>query len=365
MLLNNNQHGGNLARAAREYGLPEQLFIDFSASINPLGPSPEVYRAITENMWKISHYPDPDCGAMDGLLAAYLEVPRESIVIGNGGAELIYLLPATLKIRRALIVAPTFSEYAEAICAAGGEADYYCLPPEGDATGHLEQLKLKIPDYNAIFICNPNNPTGRLFTSGELAPLVDAADSAGTILVVDEAFIDFVDRRRECSLMPRATSTRSLIVLYSMTKFFGIPGLRLGAAVTHAGLVRAIKRTADPWRVNVLAQVAGEAALRDREHMRATMEVIRGEKDYLFAALSGMTGVRPIPGAANFLLVDLSSSGKKMEEIIPELGRRGVLVRDCSNFYGLNGVYIRIAIRTRPENDKLLGMLGEVLGGSL
>ena len=363
MLLSEHQHGGNLTRAAREYGLPVQQFIDFSASINPLGPSPEVYRTITDNLWRIRHYPDPDCGEIAGLLASYLEVPPESVVVGNGGAELIYMLPAALKIRRALIVAPTFSEYAAAIHATGGEVDHFCLPPEGDATRHLENLKLKIPDYHAVFICNPNNPTGRLFTSGELEPLVHTASAAGTMLVVDEAFIDFVDRRRQCSLMQRAASTPNIIILYSLTKFFGIPGLRLGAVITESGMANVIKRAVDPWRVNVLAQVAGEAALKDRKHMEATIELVQREREYLLKSLSGMKGVRPISGAANFLLIDLSASGKKLKEIIPELGRRGILVRDCSNFYGLDGEYIRIAIRNRPENDKLLAYLGDVLGG--
>lgn len=363
MLLNNHQHGGNLTRAAREYGLPEQQFMDFSASINPLGPSPRVYPAITDSLWKIRHYPDPDCGGITGLLAGYLEVPAESVVVGNGGAELIYMLPAALKIRRALIVAPTFSEYAAAIQATGGEADYFCLPPEGEAALHLEKLKLKMADYQAVFICNPNNPTGRLFSLGDLMPLADAAVAAGTMLVVDEAFIDFVEHRRQCSLMLRAASTANLIILYSLTKFFGIPGLRLGAVVTDPGVAKVIRGAVDPWRVNVLAQAAGEAALQDREHMAATFELVRSERNYLFKALSGLKGVRPIPGAANFLLVNLSASGKKVKEVIPELGRRGVLVRDCSNFHGLDGEYIRIAIRTRPENDKLLAFLAEVLGG--
>lgn len=363
MLLKEHQHGGNLARAARVYGLPEREFIDFSANINPLGPSPGVFRAVGENLWRICHYPDPDCGRLKELLAGHLDVPPESLVLGNGGAELIYLLPGALQIKRALVVAPTFSEYASALIAAGREVDYYCLPLEGDISLCLEQLKYSIGDYSAVFICNPNNPTGLALRSRQLEPLLGAARKSGATVVVDEAFIDFVDRRDECSLMSRAAETPNLVVLYSLTKFFGIPGLRLGAAVARPDLASRLNRVRDPWSVNALAQVAGEAALLDKAHMEATLELVRTEREYLYRRLSALDGIKPLPGAANFLLVDISGAGKTVAELIPLLGRRGILVRDCSNFRGLEGQYIRVAVRNREENDKLIASLRSVLGG--
>lgn len=363
MLLNENRHGGNLARAAREYGLPEQHFIDFSASINPLGPSPGVFRAITENLWRIRHYPDPDCGDLRALLAGHLGVPPDSLVLGNGGAELIYMLPGALDINRALVVAPTFSEYAAALKAAGREAGYFYLPLEGDAAPFFDELKYRISDCDAIFICNPNNPTGRLFQLGLLTELVEAAVESGVTVVVDEAFIDFVDNRGECSLMPLAVSTPGLVVLYSLTKFFGVPGLRLGAAVANPELALLLNRARDPWSVNALAQVAGRAALLDKEHMKATFELVCTEREYLFSTLSALPGIKPLRGAANFLLLDISGTGKTVGELIPLLGRQGILVRDCSNFQGLNGQYIRIAVRNRTENVKLIASLRSVLGG--
>ncbi|GBF32749.1 L-threonine 3-O-phosphate decarboxylase [Desulfocucumis palustris] len=364
MLLKQHQHGGNLARAAREYGLPERELIDFSASINPLGPSPGVFRAIAENLWRIRHYPDPDCRVFLNLLGEYLGVPPECIVPGNGGAELIYMLPTALKVTSALVVAPTFSEYSAAIRAAGGETEYFRLPVEGEIYSHLTELADKMAGYQAVFICNPNNPTGRLFRHDELSPLLEAASKTGTMLVVDEAFMDFVARRRDFTLMPRAVGSRNLVVLYSLTKFFGIPGLRLGALVAQPELAAELNRKRDPWRVNALAQVAAEAALADKGHMAATLDVVRTEREYLTAALSGIPGVRPLPGAANFLLLDLSRSGKNVQEIIIDLGRRGLLVRDCSNFYGLDGCHIRTAVRSREENDRLIAALREIMGGN-
>ncbi len=360
MSIADSPHGGNIALAAREYGLSEKRIIDFSASINPLGPPPGVYQAVTEEFWRIRHYPDPDCGDLPRLLAGYLGVGPVNLLLGNGGAELIYLLPRALKIRRALVVAPTFSEYARAVEAAGGRVRYLTLPVSGpvslagEAGGHLSGC-------DAVFLCNPNNPTGRLFSPGELMPLLDEADRAGAAVVVDEAFMDFVPLREEYSLMPAACTRRSLVVLYSMTKFFGIPGLRLGAAVACDQIIGRLRGLKDPWSVNALARVAGEAALKDRKHMADTMKTIKEEREYLFSSLSSVPGLRPFPSAANFLLVEVSGTGMTSSEVVEKMAGQGMLVRNCANFHGLNNYYIRVAVRTRPENQSLIEGLKRIV----
>lgn len=362
MSIADSSHGGNIALAAREYGLSEKKILDFSASINPLGPPPGVYQAVTEEFWRIRHYPDPDCGDLPRLLSGYLGVGRENLLLGNGGAELIYLLPRALKIRRALVVAPTFSEYALAVEAAGGRVRHLTLPVSGpvslagEAEGHLSGC-------DAVFLCNPNNPTGRLFSPGELLPLLEAAERAGVAVVVDEAFMDFVPGREEYSLMSTACTRRSLVVLYSMTKFFGIPGLRLGAAVACAEVIGRLKGLKDPWSVNALARVAGEAALKDEKHMAETMKTIREEREYLFSSLTSVPGLRPFPSAANFLLADVSGTGMTSAEVVEKMAGLGILVRNCANFYGLNNYYIRVAVRTRPENQSLINALKGVIQG--
>ncbi|MCL6612271.1 MAG: threonine-phosphate decarboxylase CobD [Peptococcaceae bacterium] len=360
MSISDSSHGGNIGRAAREYGLSEKQIIDFSASINPLGPAPGVYRAVTEALWRIKHYPDPGCGDLPRLLADYLGVGRENLLLGNGGAELIYILPRALKIRRALVAAPTFSEYARAVEAAGGRVRYITLPvsgtafPAGEAAGHLAGC-------DAVFLCNPNNPTGQLFSPGDLMPLLDAAEGAGAAVVVDEAFMDFVAGREDFTLMPLACARRNLVVLYSMTKFFGIPGLRLGAAVACPEVIGRLKQLKDPWSVNALARVAGEAALRDESHMAETLKTVKEEREYLFSTLSSVPGLRPFPSEANFLLVDVSGTGMKSAELVEKLAAMGILVRNCANFYGLNESYIRVAVKTRPENESLVRALEKTI----
>jgi len=355
--LHNSEHGGNIARAAKKYGLCERDILDFSASINPLGPSPGVYEAIAGELWRIRHYPDPDCGELPTLLAGHLGVARENLLLGNGGAELIYALPRALNIKRALVAAPTFSEYAGAVKAAGGSVSY---------TGYRHnpgELAGQLPGYDAVFICNPNNPTGRAFSRDSLMPVIEAAQRSGASVIVDEAFIDFVADRQEKSLMKMAGGTTGLVILYSMTKFFGIPGLRLGAAVASQQTIGLLKKSRDPWSVNALAIAAGEAALRDVKHMSDTLEAVQGERSYLFSAISSITGLKPYPSEANFLLVDITGTRLTTEELVERMGMRGIMVRNCSNFEGLEAPCIRVAVRLREENERLVRALGEVVSG--
>lgn len=349
-------HGGNIARAAREYGIPEKDFIDFSASINPLGPSPTVYKAITEELWRITHYPDPDCGQLPAMLARHLGVGKENLSLGNGGAELIFTLPRALRIKSALVAAPTFSEYAEAVKASGGAVEYFSLGRE------IEGIQHSLTGVDAIFICNPNNPTGVVQDRSFLMPLIDWAEKAGVFVIVDEAFMDFVQDRREISLMSEACCRSRLVVLYSMTKFFGIPGLRLGAAVANPETTAMLKKSKDPWSVNVLACAAGQAALRDKKHMEDTLRIVREERSYLFSELSSIPGVKPLPSAANFLLIDISGTGLTPGTLVEKMGRWGILVRNCSNFHGLEIPCIRVAVRNRDQNQTLLKVLKRVIG---
>lgn len=357
-------HGGNLTHAAREYGLSPRDFLDFSANINPLGPSPAIYEAIRANLWQIRHYPDPDCQEIKSVLSGYLGVDSLCLMIGNGAAELIYLLARVLSIRRALIPVPTFSEYALAVTAAGGEVNYVAADEATGFTLPLDGLLDRLPGVDALFLCTPNNPTGVLIPRRDLEVLLDAAIVHRTMVIVDEAFMDFVPEREEHTSLPMAGKHPGLILLYSLTKFLAIPGLRLGALVAPFRLVQKLTRVRDPWSVNALAQVAGVAGLKDGDYMKATRALVAREREFLFQQLSRLPGLRPYPGAANFLLVDVTATGYSAEELVRQLGFRGILVRSCANFTGLGSGYIRLAVRGREDNLILLETLGRVLDGA-
>lgn len=362
-MLFEHTHGGNLHKAARKYGMPVKDITDFSASINPLGPSRKLLSTISQNLDLISIYPDPDCTDLKAKLAEYLEVKEDRLLLGNGAAELIYLLIRVLKCRKVLIPVPTFCEYALSVLYQGGDVLELPMTKENGFRLPSEGIINLLPEVDLLFLCNPNNPTGRLTNRKTIMTILEKAFLHDVMVIIDEAFMDFVPRRELFSMIKIAGQQQNLAVLYSMTKFFGIPGLRLGAIAGPEKLISRMTTAKDPWNVNVLAQVAGVAGLMDYEHMQDTCRLINCEKKFLYEQLSALPGVHPLPSAANFFLVDITNSGFTSFELTELLGRQGVLVRECSDFNGLAGRYLRLAVKSRPENEKLLMALKKVLQG--
>ncbi len=356
-------HGGNITNASSKYGLPVEKMIDFSANINPLGPSRIVYSALTNSLGLISRYPDPDCSELRTILADFLGIRQDLILMGNGAAELIYLLVRVTKCKKALIPVPTFSEYGLAVLSQGGEVLEVSMDENNGFSLPVGKIISCLPEVDLLFICNPNNPTGCLVDRTTICYILEEASRHGVLVMVDEAFMDFVPQRSDFTVMPLVGRNPNLVVLYSMTKFFGIPGLRLGAVAAPGKLIKLMNYSKDPWNVNVLAQVAGVAGLRDLEHMEETNRLIKDEKMFLFDGLESQPGTKPLLGAANFLLADISETGLTSGELTDILGKRGILVRDCTGFSGLEGRYIRLAVKTRAENELLLSCLKAVLGG--
>ena len=358
-------HGGNLAWASATYGLPPQDFVDFSANINPLGPSPAVLEAIKANLWRVAHYPDPECRELKDALAGHLGVEERCIVVGNGASELIYLLVRVLPRGRAVIPVPTFSEYARAVEAAGGEVKYVFMDPGSGFSLPLEEVKAElVRGAGSLFLCNPNNPTGNLYARRELEELLDLAAELGVYVVVDEAFMDFVLEPGGHTLLPLAGRHPRLILLYSLTKILAIPGLRLGALLGPPEITAELSRVKIPWSVNALAQVAGVAGLQDREYLALTRRAVAREREFLFRELGRVPGLRPFRSEANFLLVEARLDRLSTLELIYRLGQKGILLRHCANFVGLSADYFRLAVRGRGENQRLLAALQEVLDRS-
>lgn len=354
-------HGGDIYRASEKYGLAKDKIIDFSANINPLGPSQGVVNAVVKNLGLIASYPDPECKELRKELAAYLGIPMSHLLVGNGTAELIYLLVRASGKNRALIPVPTFSEYGLSVLSQGGNITEIAMREEKGFALPVSEILEKLPGADLLFLCNPNNPTGRLAGKKAMQVIIDEALLHGVLVVVDEAFMDFVPDKSRYTVMPLVSERPNLAVLYSMTKFFGIPGLRLGAVAAPEELVMKMNALRHPWSVNILAQVAGVAGLREKGYMEQTNRLVQEEKRFLYRELSALPGLRPLPGAANFLLVDVSCSGLTSGELADMLGKRGIMVRDCRGFAGLEGRYIRLAVRTRPENEALLRVLRLIL----
>jgi threonine-phosphate decarboxylase len=278
---------------------------------------------------------------------------------------MIYQLVRVTGRKKALIPVPTFSEYALSVLSQGGEVVEIELEEEEGFSLPAEKIIRLIPEVDLLFICSPNNPTGRLVDKKIIEHILEVSAACDVMVLVDEAFMDFVPQRTLYSMMSSVGRISNLAVLYSLTKFFGIPGLRLGALAAPKELIKRMDASKDPWNVNVMAQIAGVAGLKDLNHMVSTKTLVNKEKIFLFEGLQDIPGIQPLPGAANFILVNVSQCGLKSAELTDLLGQRGILVRDCHGFRGLSGRYIRLAVKRRHENEILLAAIKDILGGKI
>jgi threonine-phosphate decarboxylase len=368
-------HGGNIYRFIEERNIRIAEVIDFSASINPLGVPESAMKKIKDNIKYLCHYPDPDAKHLTHAIAKHLGIDPQCILCGNGSTELIYLTVRALKPEKVLIPMPTFSEYERAFESIHPEKDIkekisYFVLWEKDAfeinpekfiaamSGNDSSTTYKsslTTSVDMAFLCNPNNPTGRLMKKEDVLKIAEAARGLKCYLVVDEAFIDFVP---EESVIKEVQNNPYLIVLRSMTKFYALSGMRIGYGIFPSAIMDTIKRHKEPWTVNTIAQTAGIAALNDAGYKSQTFKVMRNEKKVMEDGFK-LLGITYFPSSANFYLVKHDNAQK----IISSLRNRGMIIRDCSNFMGLDSSYMRIAVKSNKENMKLLKELAYICRG--
>lgn len=342
-------HGAHGGLVSRSLDVPVGGLLDFSQNINPLGVPSEALEAGRQALYEESgSYPDLEYTELRGALAAYLGVAAERVVPTNGGAEALFLAAAAAGAGRALVLEPTFSEYAAAARASGKEVIRRMArrPAEGFRfdPASLDDLG----GISLVFLCNPNNPTGDSLGQPEILDLAARVKEAGAVLVVDEAFADFVP-----GISVAAMVDEGLWVARSFTKFFAIPGLRLGCLVCDDA--QRVQTLQPSWPVNAVASAAGIAAARDGGFAEASVAEVARLRADLFEAMEAISGIRAFPGAANFLLV------RGPEGLAGRLARRGVLVRGCGPFMGLGPEYFRVAVRGEAENGRLISALREEL----
>ncbi len=350
-------HGGNVVEIAKRYGLREEKIMDFSANINPLGPSPKVIKVLKENLDKIARYPDPEAIKLRKELSEYLKVNPENIIAGNGAVELIHLICRALRPKKALIIVPTFSEYEFALKSVECKIQFFPLKPKDGFRLNVEELLKDLDKMDSLFLCNPNNPTGQLITKADLLKIIDAAQERKVFVVIDEVFMDFVENEKERTLIQEAVKRNNLFVIRSLTKFFALPGIRIGYGIGNRRLLEKLKTHKEYWSVNALAQIAGIAALRNRGYIQKTKRFISQERKFLYHNLSKIDGLKLYPSVANFILCRLTNNKMDSKSLQEKLIQKNILIRDCSSFRSLNNKYIRIAIRTHKENLQLINFL--------
>ncbi len=358
---------GSSANCCDVYRLPEELKVqqrkiaDFSTPVNPLGVSKKVKAELRKHLKYLDDYPDPEAKRLKKRLAQHHGIDPESIICGNGSTELIYLIARALKPHRILIPAPVIPEYERACRTMGQElqvtifelkkeTDFDIQPDEfvSSMRGNMNSS----PPFDMVFLSNPNNPTGRLLRREGIRKIAAAAEELRCYLVIDEAFIDFCP---DDSVIRKAADNPYLIVLRSMSPFYGLPGLRLGYGVFPKHIIEQLKEYREPWTVNTLAQRAAVIAIKDGAYKKETLMLLSDEKKYLERNFKKM-GMKFFPSVVNFYLVKMDDAS----EISLQLIKNGILICDCSHFRGLGDTYMRIAVKSHRENTILIKELAKI-----
>jgi len=340
------EHGG---RIYNSQGAAEN-FLDFSANINPLGLSEKILQVLQENLRGVVHYPDAQAIELKSAISQRYQVQAENLILLNGAAEFFYLCFQVLRPRKVLIPVPSFSEYERAARAAGAEVEYFYLREEDNFRLDVEKILLQSAD--CVILGRPNNPTGNLIFVEDILHLTEKF-----FVVVDESFIDFL----EIESVRRLVGER-LAVVESLTKIFALPGLRLGFAVVEKNFAEKLNLAKDVWNVNFLAQKAGVAALADEKFLADTRVWLEVEKKYFAERLKKMPGVKIFQPSVNFILFCLQSK-ETAAYLLKKLRAEKILLRSCENFVGLDGRFLRSAIRGRKENKFLLDTMEKILEG--
>lgn len=334
----------------------QPIRLDFSANTNPFGTPESVCRAVIESAELLNQYPDPYCRELVAALADFEQLPQEYVLCGCGAAELIFSFCIAVKPKRALELAPTFSEYSSALEAVGCTVERYGLNRENGFALTEEFVEhLRNSDCEVLFLCNPNNPTGQIVKPALLEQIVDICRERGIRLFLDECFLDLSDQGRELSLKKSLCKYPELLILKAFTKSYGMAGLRLGYCLSSdAQLLTTMGRSVQPWNVSLPAQKAGVAALKESEFLEETRTVIRTQRAWLREQLEKL-GFYVCPAQANYLLLyhELPMYERLLE--------REILVRDCSNYHGLEQGWFRVAVRREEENRVLIDTVRSIL----
>lgn len=352
-------HGGNIRQAADRFGIDADKIIDFSASVNPLGMPMRARKALIKNLDILEFYPDTECKHIKESLSGYLRIPKENLLVGNGSIEIIFLIFMALRPKTVLIPIPTFGEYEKAASLFGAKRVF--LKPTRGLSINKDELFKGIDSAQMVFICNPNNPTGSLIDYKTMSAIAERCKSKGVFLVVDEAFIDFLKNKWGGSLIRGVLKNERLLVIGSLTKFFAIAGLRLGYLAADSSIIGKISKFQSPWSVNAFAQLASTMILRDKNYINKSRRYIQKEKIFLFNELNKINFIKAYKPSANFIFCKITCPKISSGRLYEFCGKNAITIRDCSDFRGLDNTFIRVAVRKRQENKKLIRILKKAL----
>lgn len=345
----NNPHGGDIYR--------NKVIYDFSANISPLGTPDAVKKAIHDSADIVYAYPDPYCYELRQAISEHENTPVDNIICGNGAADLIFQFALAIKPEHVLIVAPTFCEYSQSLLPAGCKIFYHLLSKDKKFKLYDDIVDKIDGYYDVLYICNPNNPTGSVYNKELMTAIADKCRRTGTLLFADECFCDFTANPDKYSLTNQIADNPNIFILKAFTKSYGMAGVRLGYALTSdTALLEKMCSLSQTWNVSSVAQKAGIAALGCMDHIKNALRIIHDEREYLSSSLRNL-GYKVFDSDTNFLLF------KGDEKLYQKLLNRGILIRNCGNFVGLDNSFYRCAVKTHDENIVLIKVLGEIMNG--
>ena len=379
-------HGGNIYKIFREKNIKEIL--DYSSNINPYGIPESLKKRITENLEILERYPDPDYVELRQKLSNLNKVNLSDIILGNGATEIIFLFMKVINPKKILIVSPTFGEYERAVKATEISGDTVSLSSSNGDNKNIENKKIEIEyfelkesddfklnignlknelenKYDLLIICNPNNPTGKFLKLAQTEEILKECNKYDTKLFIDEAFIEFLEDGMKESIINTEGNKKNLFVTRAFTKFFAIPGLRLGYGMYFdKELEKKISEKKEPWSVNNFAEMAGLTVLDDAEYIEKTLKWIAEEKIYMYEKLNKISGMKVYETEVNFITgkIDekLFSEGLNVKILREKMLEQGILIRDASNFKFLDERFFRLAIKDRASNERVIEVMKEI-----
>ncbi|WP_270838518.1 threonine-phosphate decarboxylase CobD [Peptacetobacter hiranonis] len=353
----NSVHGADINSAAELYGLEADKIIDFSSNINPFIVD-SMDKIVAVGVGSLQKYPDIKYRRLRKNIADYLGVDDSQVIPGNGATEIIYLLMRSLSGRLA-IINPTFSEYRKGAEIAGLSVVDFVMDWKKDFKLDLDEIYRRKDEFDSIFICNPNNPDGSV---REIKKLLEFAEKEGKLLIVDETFIEFADSEKDRSLVNMVEKSKNLFIIRAVTKFFGIPGIRLGYGISsNRELLQKMYDEKEPWTINSFADSASDFIFKEEEYIRKSKEYFSKERVCMINEINKIDGIKAFNSDANFILVRFEN--RNVLDVKENLLKRaGLLIRDASNFIGLDSSFARVAIKNHEQNTVLVDAIRSVLG---
>ncbi len=363
MSTNAHFHGSDIEAASAFYNIPKQDIVCFSSNVNPLGISESLKQVLAEHLDILSSYPDRNYTDLKSALGKYCSAAPEYFLVGNGSTEMISVLIQTRRPKKALIIAPTYSEYERELSLIDCSLDEYVLQEDLefkidfiDFSAHMQS-----GNYELVILCNPNNPTSSALRCSEIKTLLEICRENNSFLMIDETYVEFTEQIADFSAMSLLESFDNFIVLRGVSKFFAAPGMRFGyAATSNQALHEAFLRLQNPWSLNSLAALAGEMMFFDESYISKTRAHILSEKQRMIRELSSLSAFKVFPAEANFVLVKILVPGLTSQDVFDSLMKKGLMVRDCSSFQSLNGQFFRFCIMNQQDNSRLLHALCEL-----